>query len=185
MGQSLTIKNNYVSAPSAPIQHDRDPVAMLFHWAETRPKSTYLRQPINGVWREYSWAEVADQVRRMASALQAMGLKPGEVVALTGKNTAHWIIADLAISMVGGISVGIYPNQASETTRYVLEHSETKFLFFGPLMDAQQLADGIRSRPSGSRTRKSRKPITAGTPCSRSMNLCRTGSQTTPMASTR
>jgi len=143
MGQSLTIKNNYVSAPSAPIQHDRDPVAMLFHWAETRPKSTYLRQPINGVWREYSWAEVADQVRRMASALQALGLKPGEVVALTGKNTAHWIIADLAISMVGGISVGIYPNQASETTRYVLEHSETKFLFFGPLMDAQQLADGI------------------------------------------
>ena len=143
MGQSLTIKKNYVSAPSAPIQHDRDPVAMLFHWAETRPKSTYLRQPFNGVWREYSWAEVADQVRRMAAALKALGLQPGDAVALTGKNTAHWIMADLAVGMAGGISVGIYPNQASETTRYVLEHSGTKFLFFGPLLDPQQLADGI------------------------------------------
>ncbi len=102
MGQSLTIKKNYVSAPSAPIQHDRDPVAMLFHWAETRPKSTYLRQPFNGVWREYSWAEVADQVRRMAAALQALGLQPGDAVALTGKNTAHWIMADLAVGMADG-----------------------------------------------------------------------------------
>lgn len=149
MGQSLTIKKNYVAAPPAPTSSDRDPVAMMLHWAETRPKTTYLRQPTNGVWREYTWSEVADQVKRMASALQALGLQEGEVVALTGKNTAHWVMADLAIGMAGGVSVGIYPNQASETTQYVLEHSETKFVFFGPLTEPDQLAKGI---PDGVKT---------------------------------
>ena len=143
MAQKLAITPNSVSAPPPPIRQDRDPVAMLLHWAETRPNAIYLRQPVNGVWREYTWLEVADQVKRMASALQALGIESGDVVAISGRNTAHWIMADMAIAMAGGISVAIYPNQATEATRYVLEHSESKALFLGPLIDSKPVVDAI------------------------------------------
>ena len=143
MGQKLAITPNSVSAPPPPIRQDRDPVAMLLHWAETRPNSVYLRQPVNGVWREYTWLEVADQVKRMASALRDLGINKGDVVAISGRNTAHWIMADMAIAMAGGISVAIYPNQATDATNYVLTHSEAKAIFLGPLIDPSQVTDAL------------------------------------------
>ena len=44
----------------------------LYQWERTAPDRIALTQPMGGgVVRDYTWAEVADQVRRMAAHLRA------------------------------------------------------------------------------------------------------------------
>lgn len=130
------------------MSQQKNPLEMLFHWAEKQPDKPWLFQPGDGQWTSISWGEAADQVRRMASALKSLGLAPGDAVAISGRNTAHWFLADLAVSMAGLVSVGLYPKQAPEHIRYILEHSEAKALFLGPMIDMDEflgaVPDGLR-----------------------------------------
>ena len=106
----------------------------LQHWAKTMPNQVYFTQPMApGVVVDFTWAQVYDQVARMASYLQSLNLPPKSNIAILGKNSAHWIMADLAIWMADHVSVPIYPTVNAETAAYVLEHSEAKLLFIGKM----------------------------------------------------
>ena len=55
------------------------PLEMFYHWEATTPEQVFLRQPANLQWREYTWAEVADRVRRLALGEEASeGAAPEE-----------------------------------------------------------------------------------------------------------
>jgi len=122
----------------------------LYHWEKTTPDRVALTQPmIGGKVRDYTWREVLDQSRRMATHLQSLGLPPGAKVAMLSKNTAHWLMSDFAIWLAGYVSVPLYPTLAAGTIRQILEHSEARLLFVGKL-------DGWKGMKPG---------IPAGTPC--------------------
>lgn len=106
----------------------------LLYWVSRQPNRTYMTQPVgDGRVVHYSWSEVADQVRRMAAHLQEMALPPRSQIAIYGKNSAHWIMADLAIWMAGHISVPLYSTLNVDNAKHVLIHSEAKLLFIGKL----------------------------------------------------
>ena len=105
------------------------PLEMFYHWEAQRPDATWLRQPEGAEWRDYSWSQAGAQARRLAAALQNMGLKHDDKVGIYAANSANWIIADLAIMMAGGVSVPIYTTMPEDKVSYVIDHSEMKFLF--------------------------------------------------------
>jgi len=111
----------------------KTPVEMLAHWVDKLGNKTYLRQPINGQYKDFSWVEVQQKMQQIAGALRHLGLKPGDKVAVLSKNCAEWFITDLALMHGGYISVPIYPTANADTIRYVLEHSEAKAIFIGKL----------------------------------------------------
>src|ERR1041384_1400631 len=76
--------------------------------------------------REYSWQEAAQIVRRMARALVAAGVKPGECVNIVGPNRPEWVIADLGAIAAGAVPAPIYPTLTPEQARYIAQHSEAK-----------------------------------------------------------
>ena len=116
------------------------PVQRLLHWAATQPHKTYLTQPVgHGVVQDIRWAEAADQAARIATWMQAQGWPAGSRVAIVGKNSAHWVLADLAIWMAGYISVPIYPTFNGEALAYILEHSEARAVFVGKMDDSASL----------------------------------------------
>ncbi len=121
----------------------KTPVEMFYHWEEKTPNRVYLRQPVNDVWHEYTWAQVADQSRRIASALQSLNLPKGSRIAIAGRNTAHWFMADFAIQMAGYVSVGLYPKQATDTVSFILQHADAKAIFIGPMDDPESITNGI------------------------------------------
>ncbi|WP_028008273.1 AMP-binding protein [Solimonas flava] len=125
----------------------KNPVEMLVQWAKEQPNKAWLYQPVDGIWKKYTFAECEAQVRGMATALRKLGLPPGSRIAISGRNTAHWFLADLAIAMAGYISVGLYPKQASDAVKYILNHAEATAIFIGPMPDAdefmQALPEGI------------------------------------------
>ncbi|MBK6469191.1 MAG: AMP-binding protein [Betaproteobacteria bacterium] len=106
----------------------------LYHWEKSARDRIALTQPMGGgVTRDFTWGQVADEVRRMATHLQAQGWEPGSKVAILSKNCAWWLMSDLAIWMAGHVSVPLYPTLAPDTIRQILTHSEAKACFVGKL----------------------------------------------------
>lgn len=106
----------------------------LLYWEKRQPQKIFMVQPAeNGRVFHYTWGDVANQVRRMAAYLGTLNLKPNSKIAIYGKNSAHWIMADLAIWMAGHVSVPLYSTLNAEGAKHVLIHSEAKLLFVGKL----------------------------------------------------
>lgn len=119
------------------------PLEMLYQWERQCPDRVYLRQTINREYRLHR-GEVADEARRMVTALRQLGLVAGDKVALLSKNCAQWFIADLAMQMGQYVSVPIYPTANVDTIEYVLRHSEAKAIFVGKLDDWKSRGGGTR-----------------------------------------
>lgn len=119
------------------------PLEMLYQWNESVPNRIFLRQPINGTYKTYTWSQVNDQARRLASSLLAQGLVKGDRVAILSKNCAEWFISDYAIQLAGLISVPLYPMQTPDALEYVLTHSDSKVIIIGKLDGAKEMEPGI------------------------------------------
>ena len=119
------------------------PYQMLKKWATEMPDTVYLRQPVNRVVHEKTWAQVHDEVLRLAAGFRALGLKKGDVVAILGKNTSEWFITDFACGAAGLIPAPIYFTAGEDTIRYVLKHSHAKAIVMGKLDDLGPAEAGI------------------------------------------
>ena len=111
--------------------------------SERSPNREFLLQPIDGQLQTLTYGRAADQARRVAAALIDLGMQPGDRVAILGKNSAEWVLADLAIAMAGLVSVPIYPTANAETVAYVLEHSDAKVAFVGKLDEPDEIGKAI------------------------------------------
>ena len=123
-----------------------EPLALqrLYQWERTAPSRIALTQPMGGgAVRDFTWSEVADQVRRMAAHLQSQGWAPGSRVAILSKNCAWWLMSDLAIWMAGHVSVPLYPTLAAGTVAHILRHSEAKACFIGKLDGWEGMRPGV------------------------------------------
>ena len=115
----------------------KTPLEMLYHWEKTTPQRVFLRQPVKGQYKEFSWAETANQVRRVASELMSLNLPRGSHIAILSKNCAEWFITDLAIMLAGHVSVPIYSTAGEKTIRYVMDHAKCPVIFIGKLDDTK------------------------------------------------
>ncbi len=127
-----------------PVSADALALQRLYHWEQTAPNWTLLTQPLGGgAVRDYTWAQVMDETRRMAAHLKGQGFEPGSRIAILSKNCAHWLMCDFAIWMAGHVSVPLYPTLAAETIRQILVHSEAKLLFVGKLVGWEAMKPGV------------------------------------------
>lgn len=109
-------------------------------WAETSPDTLYMTQPLaDSKVLKITWGDAAHQVLRMAAHLRSLDLPPKSSIALLGRNSAHWILADLAIWFAGHVTVPLYPTLNGDSAAYILEHSGSRLLMLGK-MDGK--ADG-------------------------------------------
>jgi len=108
------------------------PVEKVFYWADRMPTSIFLRQPReDGSVRDYSWLEVAREVAAAAAGLKDLGIARGDRIAILGGNSAHWLMADLAIQLAGCTSLPIYTSMSAEGVRHVVENCRPGALILG------------------------------------------------------
>ena len=113
----------------------KTPLEALYQHVASRPDEIYLKQPVNGEIKTYTWSEFDQQVRRVAAGLQKLDLAPGSHIALLSKNCAEWFIADAAIMMAGYVSIPIFPTAGKDTIEYVVNHAKCEWMFVGKLDD--------------------------------------------------
>ncbi|MEX0915184.1 MAG: AMP-binding protein [Wenzhouxiangellaceae bacterium] len=111
--------------------------------ARRTPDQRYLCQPVDRVWKHWTWAEAYDEACRLAGSLRRLGLGPGDRIGLISKNCAHWVIADMAMILAGMVSVPIYPTANARTIRQVLDHSGAAACIIGKLEHAESQLEGI------------------------------------------
>jgi long-chain acyl-CoA synthetase len=119
------------------------PLDFFYHWESQTPDQPFLRQPLNGEWKIYSYKDAGYEARKLAAALLSLKLPQGSTVAILSKNCAHWFIADLALMMANLISVPVYPTLSAASIKPILEHSDAKVIFIGKLDQYELQRDGI------------------------------------------
>jgi long-chain acyl-CoA synthetase len=75
--------------------------------------------------------EVRAEISSAAASLRAMGVGPGTRVAIAGSNSTRYLVVDVAIGLVGGVSVPVYPTTPPEELDDVLRRSRAEVLFVG------------------------------------------------------
>jgi len=111
------------------------PISMLYYWEKEQPNTVYMTQPIDGQYIEFTWKKTLEQARKVAAALRAKNYPKGSRIAIFSKNCAHWIIADIGITMAGHVSVPIFSTAGKDTVEYVLAHAQCPLVFVGKLDD--------------------------------------------------
>ncbi len=90
-----------------------------------------------GIWRRMTWKDYRDRVAETAMGLRALGVGPGDHVAIMARNRPEHLIADLAAVHLGATAVSLYNTLAPEQIQYVAGHCTAKVAVVecGPFME--------------------------------------------------
>jgi fatty-acyl-CoA synthase len=86
------------------------------------------REALVGSGQRHTYRQLRDESRRIARGLHALGVRRGDKVAILMGNRPEWLLADFAITLLGGVMVGVNTWATARELEYVLGHSETRFL---------------------------------------------------------
>ncbi len=101
---------------------------LLRERARQAPHGVALREKEYGIWQRVSWRGYLRHVRRACLGLVALGMKPGDKVAILSENRREWVWAELAAMCGSAVGVGVYPTSPANEVRYVIAHSEARFV---------------------------------------------------------
>ena len=87
----------------------------------THRKADRMMVKKHGAWKSISTAEFETTVRRLSLGFQALGLKPGDRVAILSENRPEWVMADFATLTAGGVTVPIYTSLLPDQIRYIVD----------------------------------------------------------------
>jgi long-chain acyl-CoA synthetase len=92
-------------------------------------KADALNHRVDGKWHNTPAVAFVERVKSCALGLAALGIRPGDRIALLSENRPEWSIVDLAILSLGAINVPIYTTQAVDQIEFILSDSGAKAIF--------------------------------------------------------
>lgn len=104
-------------------------IAELFYEALRFDHPDALAYRSGGTYKGISHTELQARVERIALALAARGIKPGDRLAFLCENRPEWAILDYACAISGIISVPLYHTLNAEQVGEVLQHSGARMVF--------------------------------------------------------
>jgi long-chain acyl-CoA synthetase len=96
------------------------------------------------LWRHETYQAVAAKVARIAHHLASLGVQIGTPVAILSHTRYEWLLADLAIQTLGGITVSIYQSLPAAEAGFILYDSGAKIVFIENEEQAQKI-DWLRN----------------------------------------
>src|SRR3954454_22217726 len=96
-----------------------------------------IRHKAEGEWWDVSYAELGETVSEVGRGLIALGVQPGDRVALLCTTRPEWSHVDFGVASAGGVVVPIYPTNSAEECEWAAGDSRSRGLV---CEDARQLA---------------------------------------------
>jgi long-chain acyl-CoA synthetase len=94
-------------------------------WGDTE---VAFRDKDYGIWNEYTWKDVYENVKYFSLGLISLGLRPGERAAVIGDNEPQWYWASFAIQAAQGITVALFTDAIPDEIQYIVDHSDSRFI---------------------------------------------------------
>jgi len=109
----------------------------------TKHYLSYLQETMHSNWEglamtdldgenRYTYAELAAAIAKLHVTWKETGIKPGDKIALAGRNCANWGLLFLAITSYKAVVVSILPDFTAEGIHSLVDHSEAVLLYVGP-----------------------------------------------------
>ncbi|HEU0052033.1 MAG TPA: long-chain fatty acid--CoA ligase [Longimicrobium sp.] len=126
--------------PLAPFE--RDTVNKIFLSAVDRfDRPNAVLHKAGGAWTPISHRELEARTARLAAALAASGIGPGDRVAILSENRPEWAVADFAVLGLGAIDVPLYPTLPANQVAYILQDCGAKAVFVSTPQQAAKIAE--------------------------------------------
>ncbi|HRX79356.1 MAG TPA: AMP-binding protein, partial [Pirellulaceae bacterium] len=93
-----------------------------------------------GEWRSRTWKEVGEDVLRMASWFAGKGIKRGDRVAQLSENRYEWLVADLAMHVVGAVHVPIHAPLTGSQAAFQIRDSGSQIVLISTTEQVRKLA---------------------------------------------
>ena len=91
-----------------------------------QPDAVALRYKDFGLYQEVTWRKYRDDVEAFAFGLIALGIEPGDRIAIMGDPCYEYFVADMAGLSIGAITYGIYTTCSPSEVRHQLENAGAK-----------------------------------------------------------
>ena len=115
----------------------------FYEWEQKLRDRPLLRQPFGDKWEIYTWGEVGQMARKLATGLKSLGLRENAHIGLISKNCREWIIADIAIMMAGYVSVPLFPSLKGEELSFLLDYGDVDLIFVGKIETWEDIKNDI------------------------------------------
>jgi len=100
---------------------------LLLNNAKTRGKRPASREKEYGIWQTWTWSELLDSISAIAGGLKAIGVEPGEKVAIIGDNRPQLYWSMVAIQAIGGTPVPFYQDSVADEMKFLANHAEVRY----------------------------------------------------------
>jgi len=115
----------------------------FYQYEKEKADQPFLHQPFGDNWETYTWAEVGNKARRLATWLKKQCPKEKSHISIVSKNCREWFITDIAIMMAGFVSVPFYANLTGDQLREVIELGDVDLLLLGKVEGWENMKTGI------------------------------------------
>ena len=88
-----------------------------------------MREKEFGIWRPITWQDYFENVKYIALGLISLGLEEGDKVSMIGDNRPEGLWAEMATLCARGVGVWLFQDSLIDEVRYIIDHSDTRFLF--------------------------------------------------------
>lgn len=98
-------------------------------YVEKYQNDTYLREKVDGVWKETSYLKTREDARLLAAGFMALGLQKGDKVSLLAEARPLWVIAEFGILFAGAVDVPLsYKLESDHDLTFRINHSDSRFI---------------------------------------------------------
>lgn len=101
---------------------------LLIERAYINGSQVALREKEFGIWNEITYEAFLEKVKNFSLGLASLGLKREDKLAIIGDNRPEWVISELAVQSLGGISVGIYQESLSAELSYIIDNCDATII---------------------------------------------------------
>src|SRR6266540_3306227 len=106
-----------------------------------------MREKEYGIWQSHTWREYHDHVRDFSLGLVALGVKPGDKVAIIGDNRPEWVWSEIAAQGAGAASVGLYQDSNLAEVAFVIDHCDARFVVAEDQEQVDKILDMLEKLP--------------------------------------
>src|SRR6266542_3119975 len=106
-----------------------------------------MREKEYGIWQSHTWREYHDHVRDFSLGLVALGVKPGDKVAIIGDNRPEWVWSEVAAQAAGAASVGLYQDSNIAEVAFVIDHCDASIIVAEDQEQVDKILDMLDKLP--------------------------------------
>lgn len=98
-------------------------------FGEERAKQVVIERKSNlgNNWVPVTWHQFIEEVRALARGFIAMGVKPGDCIAIMAHTSYEWTLFDFAIQFAGAHSIPIYETSSTSQAEWIVEDANIRF----------------------------------------------------------